>query len=128
MIKVLVVDDEKDVEFLFNQQFRKEIRAGKIKLYFAFSGEEAISFMKTLHPFDLVLLMSDINMPGMTGLELLRITKEKFPGLKVVFITACDDSRNRMLAEEGGAAAFLSKPLNFEELKKSLFNPNRNGS
>ncbi|HEU4717221.1 MAG TPA: response regulator [Bacteroidia bacterium] len=126
MIKVLVVDDEKDVEFLFNLQFRKEIRAGKIKLYFAFSGEEALSFMKTLDPFDLVLLMSDINMPGMTGLELLKATKENFPGLKVVMITAYSDARNRLAAEEGGAVAFLTKPLNFEELRNILFNPNEN--
>ncbi|HET6993320.1 MAG TPA: response regulator [Bacteroidia bacterium] len=121
MIKVLVVDDEKDVEFLFKLQFRKELRAEKIEMHFAFSGEEALVFMKTLNPFDLVLLMSDINMPGMTGIELIKATKQLFPHLKVVMITAYNDEYNRAAAARNGADGFLSKPVDFDTLKELIF-------
>jgi CheY-like chemotaxis protein len=126
MMKVLVVDDEKDIEFLYNLQFRKELRAGKMQLHYAFSGDEALAFMKTLDPFDLALLMSDVNMPGMTGFELLAETRKLFPQLNVILITAYNDARNRIMAEEGGAQAFLSKPLNFDELRNLLFNEKEN--
>ena len=121
MIKVLIVDDEKDVEFLFRLQFRKELRAEKIKMHFAFSGEEALTFMKTLDPFDIVLLMSDINMPGMTGLELIKAAKELFPDLQIVMITAYNDEHNRKVAAANGASAFLTKPVNFDTLRELIF-------
>jgi CheY-like chemotaxis protein len=121
MIKVLVVDDEKDVEFLFRLQFRKELRAGKIEMHFAFSGDEALAFMKKLDPFDLVLLMSDINMPGMTGLELVKAAKQLFPGLRIVMITAYNDEHNRKVASNNGASAFLTKPVNFDMLRELIF-------
>jgi two-component system response regulator (stage 0 sporulation protein F) len=121
MIKVLVVDDEKDVEFLFRLQFRKELRSGKIEMHFAFSGDEALAFMKTLNPFDLVLLMSDINMPGMTGLELIKATKQLFPNLRIVMITAYNDDHNRKVAATNGASAFLTKPVNFDTLRELIF-------
>lgn len=125
-MKVLVVDDEQDIEFLFNLQFRKELRAGKIELHFAFSGDEALTFMKTLDPFDIDLLLSDVNMPGMSGFELLSETRKLFPALPVFLVTAYTDPSNRALAEKGGANAFLSKPINFGELRTLLFNEKEN--
>lgn len=122
MIKVLVVDDERDVEDLFRQQFRKELRARQLQLHFAYSGDEALRFMKTLDPFDLVLLMSDINMPGMSGLELLKITKATFPGLHVIMITAYEDDRNYWKAKEYGADDFFTKPVDFAKLRTQMFN------
>lgn len=127
MTKVLIVDDEKDVEFLFQQVFRKELRDGKVELHFAFSGEEALSFMKTLNPFDLVLLMSDINMPGMSGLELLKITRQLFPNLQVVMVTAYDDEKNRNAAKENGASEFLTKPVEFNVLRKLILDSKASG-
>jgi two-component system, response regulator, stage 0 sporulation protein F len=122
MIKVLVVDDERDVEDLFRQQFRKELRDKLLQLHFAYSGDEALRFMKTLDPFDLVLLMSDINMPGMSGLELLKTTKGLFPTLHVIMITAYEDDRNYWKAKEYGADDFFTKPVDFAKLRKQMFN------
>jgi two-component system chemotaxis response regulator CheY len=120
MIKILVVDDENDVEFLFLQQFRKEIRNKELEFNFAFSGEEALKYMKTLDPFDIVLLMSDINMPGMTGLELLKQTRPMFPELKIIMVTAYDDEKNYKTSIEYGADDFITKPVDFELLKKKM--------
>ncbi|MFI5218319.1 MAG: response regulator, partial [Bacteroidia bacterium] len=103
MIKILVVDDERDVESLFIQKFRKDIKNNDIQFHFAFSGEEALKFMKTLNPFDLVLVLSDINMPGMTGLELLRQIKNEYPLLKVMIVTAYGDLANYEKAVQYGA-------------------------
>jgi YesN/AraC family two-component response regulator len=120
MIKILVVDDETDVEPLFTQKFRKDIREQEIQFHFAFSGEEALKFMSTLEPFDLVLVLSDINMPGMTGLELLRQTKEKFPKLHVMMVTAYGDQSNYEKAMKFGADEFLTKPIDFNLLKEKI--------
>jgi|SRR6185436_1775431 len=120
MIKILVVDDETDVEPLFVQKFRKEIREHALKFHFAFSGEDALNFMTTLEPFDLVLVLSDINMPGMTGLELLRQTKEKFPQLSVMMITAYGDTANYNKAMNFGADEFLTKPIDFSLLREKI--------
>src|SRR6185436_11277896 len=95
MVKALVVDDERDIELLFVQKFRKEIRSGEYEFHFAFSGEDAIQFLSTLDPVDIVLVLSDINMPGMTGFELLKIIKQKFSHLKVVMVTAYGDEENK---------------------------------
>jgi CheY-like chemotaxis protein len=118
--KILVVDDEMDVEMLFTQKFRREIKAGNYVFHFAFSGEDALNFMKTLNPFDIVLVLSDINMPGMTGLELLRQTKVLFPQLRVVMVTAYGDEKNFNEAKANGADDFLTKPVDFDLLKQRL--------
>jgi CheY-like chemotaxis protein len=120
-MKVLVVDDEKDVQILFEQRFRKEIKSGEMDLLFAFSGEEALSFMKD-HKHEAVLILSDINMPGMSGLELLHQIKEKYekPPPVVMMITAYGDDENYAQAMEWGADDFLTKPIDFNVLKEKL--------
>ncbi len=120
-MKVLVVDDEKDVKILFEQRFRKEIKSGEMNLAFAFSGEEALSYMKD-HNHEAVLILSDINMPGMSGLELLKHIKEKYekPPPVVMMITAYGDDENYKQAMMLGADDFLTKPLDFNLLKNKL--------
>ena len=120
-IKILIVDDEQDIESLFRQRCRKELRNDEFRYHFAFSAEDAINFLKALHPFDIVLVLSDINMPGMTGLELLRQTKTNFPQLKVIMVTAYGDERNRMEAKNSGADDFVTKPVDFDLLKERIF-------
>jgi len=120
MIKILVVDDERDVEHLFLQRFRKEIKSGLMQMNFAFNGDEALSFIKSLNPFDLVIVLSDINMPGMTGLELLKIIKTEYKGLRVMMITAYGDENNYKNAISIGADDFMSKPVDFNALKDKL--------
>lgn len=120
-MKILVVDDEKDVQLLFEQRFRKEIKAGEVEMAFAFSGEEALSFMKH-HHHEAVLILSDINMPGMSGLDLLRQIKEKYekPPPIVMMITAYGDEENYNQAMRLGADDFLTKPIDFAALKEKL--------
>jgi CheY-like chemotaxis protein len=120
-MKVLVVDDEKDVQTLFEQRFRKEIKSEEMKFVFAFSGEEAISYLN-LHEHEAVLILSDINMPGMSGLELLAHIKQKYhkPPPVVMMITAYGDAENFNSAKELGADDFLTKPVDFTLLKNKL--------
>jgi CheY-like chemotaxis protein len=120
-MKVLVVDDEKDVQTLFEQRFRKEIKSGEMKFVFAFSGEEALSYIN-LHEHEAVLILSDINMPGMSGLELLAHIKQKYykPPPVVMMITAYGDAENYNTAKELGADDFLTKPVDFTLLKDKL--------
>ncbi len=120
-MKILVVDDENDVQMLFQQRFRKEIKTGEVEFAFAFSGEEALDFMKN-HEHEAVLILSDINMPGMSGLELLKQIKEKYelPPPIVMMITAYGDDENYNMAMELGADDFLTKPLDFTTLKEKL--------
>jgi CheY-like chemotaxis protein len=120
-MKVLVVDDETDVKPLFEQLFRKEIKNNEIELAFAFSGEEALAFMQE-HHHEAVLILSDINMPGMSGLQLLKHIKEKFekPPPIVMMITAYGDDENYNQAMQLGADDFLTKPVNFTALKEKL--------
>ncbi len=120
MIKILVVDDEQDVEMLFSQRFRKEIRGGEVQLNFAFNGEDAVKYLRTLKPFDVVLVLSDINMPGMTGLELLKIIKKEFSTLRVMMVTAYGDDSNFKTARDFGADDFVTKPVNFTILKEKI--------
>lgn len=120
-MKILVVDDEADVQPLFVQRFRKEIKNGEFNFSFALSGEEALSYLAKNHS-EIVLILSDINMPGMTGIELLsriRHTYEKPPPL-VMMITAYGDDENRSQAMQNGADDFLTKPLDFTLLKEKL--------
>ena len=120
-MKILVVDDEKDVQVLFEQRFRKEIREKEMVFVFAFSGEEALTYMKD-HEHEAVLILSDINMPGMSGLELLGHIKQKYvkPPPMVMMITAYGDAENFNTAKELGADDFLTKPLDFNQLKEKL--------
>ncbi len=121
-MKVMVVDDEKDVELLFIQQFRKEIKKGIIKLDFTFSAEQALEYLESKITEGLVLILADINMPGMNGLELLKVIKETFPHLKVFIITAYGDEHNYQTAKQYGADAYMNKPIEFEKLKKEILN------
>ena len=120
-MKILVVDDEKDVQFLFEQRFRKEIKSGELEFIFAFSGEEAMDYMK-VHDHEAVLILSDINMPGMSGLDLLKNIKQNYlaPPPLVMMITAYGDDENYELAMGLGADDFLTKPLDFNLLKEKL--------
>ena len=120
-MKILVVDDERDVQVLFEQRFRKEMRSGEMQFVFAFSGEEALGLLKDLN-HEAVLILSDINMPGMSGLELLRHIKEKHhePPPVVMMITAYGDAENYNTAMRLGADDFLTKPLDFSTLKEKL--------
>ena len=120
-MNILVVDDEKDMQLLFEQRFRKEIREGEIHFAFANSGEEALTYMNT-HHHEAVLILSDINMPGMSGLELLQHIKQKYekPPPVVMMITAYGDDENYKQAMKLGADDFLTKPLDFILLKEKL--------
>jgi len=120
-MKILVVDDEKDIQILFEQRFRKEIRNGEILMVFAFSGEEALQFLIT-NDHEAILILSDINMPGMSGLELLKQIKNKYktPPPVVMMITAYGDAENYNTAISLGADDFLTKPLDFSILKDKL--------
>ena len=120
MIKIMVVDDEQDVELLFRQKFRKELKNGEYEFHFAFNGEDALHYLHTHDPCDLVLVLSDINMPGMTGLELLRIIRSEYPHLRVMMITAYGDQGNLGKAIETGASDFLTKPVDFTMLKEKI--------
>lgn len=120
MMKFLVVDDEKDIEMLFRQKFRKEIQKGDMELVFAFSGKQALEILDDKQPPDVVYVFSDINMPGMSGLELLEIIKTQYPDIKVSMISAYGDSENYNKAISSGARDFFTKPINFEALKKEV--------
>jgi CheY-like chemotaxis protein len=124
-MKILVVDDEKDIQVLFQQRFRKEIKSEMLDFVFAYSGEEALQTLKTMRQ-EAVLILSDINMPGMSGLELLAQIKSNFvePSPVVMMITAYGDEDNRRTAERLGADEFLTKPLDFKLLKDKLINLN----
>ena len=119
-MKILVVDDEKDVQVLFEQRFRKEIKNKEMEFAFAYSGEDALKYLNEMH--EAVLILSDINMPGMSGLELLRHIKEKHhqPPPLVMMITAYGDAENYNTAMKLGADDFLTKPLEFSLLKEKL--------
>ncbi len=120
-MKILVVDDEKDIQPLFQQRFRREIRNGELEFVFAYSGEEALECLQQyLH--QAVLILSDINMPGMSGLELLKNIKEKYhqPPPVVMMITAYGDSDNYNKAMELGADDFITKPVDFNFLKETI--------
>lgn len=119
-MKFLVVDDEQDIELLFIQQFRKEIRRGDIELVFAFSGQEALAVLESADPPDVVYVFSDINMPGMSGLDLLAIIKQRYPAVHVSMISAYGDRDNLRRAMETGARDFFTKPIDFERLRQEV--------
>jgi len=120
-MKILVVDDEQDIQPLFQQRFRKEIRKGEIDFAFAHSGEEALQFLENNNQ-EAVLILSDINMPGMSGLDLLGKIKKEYnaPPPVVMMITAYGDTENYNTAMELGADDFITKPVDFKELKEKI--------
>lgn len=120
-MKILVVDDERDIQSLFEQRFRKEIRSSELEFAFAFSGEDALTYLNA-HEHEAVLILSDINMPGMSGLELLAQIKQKYykPPPVVMMITAYGDAENFNTAKDLGADDFLTKPVDFNLLKEKL--------
>ncbi|HET7899499.1 MAG TPA: response regulator [Flavisolibacter sp.] len=120
-MKILVVDDEKDMQALFEQRFRKEIRSGVIQFAFAISGEQALNFLNQ-HNHEAVLILSDINMPGMTGLQLLEKIKQHHyePPPVVMMITAYGDTESYNQAMRLGADDFLTKPIDFTLLREKL--------
>lgn len=119
-MKILIVDDEKDVEMLFRQKFRKEVKNNNLELMFAFSGIEALEVLEREDPPKVVYVFSDINMPGMTGLELLKEVKERFPQINVSMISAYGDAENYNMAKASGAQEFFTKPIDFDSLKQKI--------
>ena len=119
-VSILIVDDEPDVAELFRQRFRREARQGTYVLHFAASGEEALSMLENEIEPQLIVILSDINMPGMDGLTLLQEVKRRRPDLPVMMVTAYGDDERRRRASECGAAEFITKPVDFDLLKRRL--------
>jgi two-component system, response regulator, stage 0 sporulation protein F len=119
-VSILVVDDEPDVAELFRQRFRREARQGTYVMHFAASGEAALELLSGEIEPGVIVILSDINMPGMDGLQLLGEIKERFPDLPVMMVTAYGDEERRRRANELGAAEFLTKPVDFDFLKAQL--------
>lgn len=119
-MKVMVVDDEPDMQMLFEQRFRKEVLEGRLQFVFALSGDEALQYVDGKDGADLVLILSDINMPGMSGLELLQELKARKRNLPVYMITAYSDETSQAKALDYGADEYLTKPLDFQELKQKI--------
>jgi len=119
-VSILIVDDEPDVANLFRQRFRRESRQGTYVLHFAASGEEALDKLANGVRPELIVILSDINMPGMDGLTLLREIKRHRPDLPVMMVTAYGDDERQRQAQEAGAFQFLNKPVDFDFLKQQL--------
>lgn len=119
-MKFLIVDDERDVEILFRQKLRREIREGLFELEFAFSGNEALEKLRSQKPPKVLYIFSDINMPGMTGLEMLERVKAEFPSIQVSMISAYGDSENHDRAMSSGAKEFFTKPVDFDTIKAEM--------
>jgi len=119
-VSILVVDDEPDVADVFRQRFRREMRQGTYVMHFASSGEQALRKLSTGIEPALIALLSDINMPGMDGLQLLAEIKQGWPDLPVMMVTAYGDNERRRRAAEHGAMEFISKPVDFDHLKAQL--------
>ena len=117
---ILVVDDEPDVEVLFRQQFRRDLRSGRFVMEFAQSAPAALQRIGDAQGVSLILILSDINMPGMTGLELLPKAKAMRPDVPVIMITAYGDEDTKRRALEGGAETLLSKPIDFAALRSEI--------
>ena len=119
-VMVLVVDDEPDVEELFRQQFRRDLRTQRFIMDFAHSAADALARIASSIGHSLILILSDINMPGMTGLEMLPRVREMRPDVPVIMITAYGDADTRRKAIEGGASGLLTKPIDFAVLREEI--------
>jgi CheY-like chemotaxis protein len=119
-VLVLVVDDEPDVADLFRQQFRRDLRAGRFQMEFAMSAPDALARIADLRESPLILILSDINMPGMTGLEMLPEAKKLRPDVPIIMITAYGDAETRQRALERGAEGLLTKPIDFALLRDEI--------
>jgi CheY-like chemotaxis protein len=119
-VSILVVDDEPDVADLFRQRFRRETREGTYVMHFAFSGAEALERLAGEIEPELIVILSDINMPEMDGMQLLGEIKRLYPDLPVMMVTAYGDDERRRRAGELGASEFLTKPVDFDLLKERL--------
>lgn len=117
---ILVVDDEADMEALFRQQFRRDLKAGRFGLEFATSAQQALQVIEETDGRDIILLLSDINMPGMSGLDLLPKAKAARPDLPVIMVTAYGDAETRRRALEGGAEGLFPKPIDFAALRAEV--------
>lgn len=125
-MKLLVVDDERDVQFLFQQKFRKEIKAGIIHISYALNGYSALEILERMENRAGYWILTDINMPEMSGIELLKEIKTRYPELKVSMITAYGDEQNFNMAKKLGADDYFTKPLQFDLLKQKLNYPDAN--
>jgi CheY-like chemotaxis protein len=119
-VLILVVDDEPDVELLFRQRFRQDVRAGRFAMEFAQSAIAALQRITDVGGAPLILILSDINMPGMSGLELLPKAKAARPDVPVIMITAYGDAETKRKALEGGAKSLLTKPIDFAALRDEI--------
>ena len=119
-VSILVVDDESDVAELFRQRFRREVRQGTYAMHFANSGDDALEKLTDGIEPALIAILSDINMPGMDGLTLLGEVKKRWPDMTVMMVTDYGDHERRRMAQEYGAANFLTKPVDFDDLKTQL--------
>lgn len=118
MIKILVVDDEEDLDILIMQRFRKQIQLNTYLFYFARDGEEALKMIEDNQ--DITIVASDLNMPQMNGLELLKHLKEYHPHIKSMIVSAYSDAENISLAMKQGACAFITKPINFDQFEQKI--------
>jgi CheY-like chemotaxis protein len=119
-VSVLVVDDEPDLEVLFRQQFRRELRARRFVMDFAGSAAQALDRISDTGERTLILILSDINMPGMSGLEMLPELRARRPDVPVIMITAYVDAETRQTALERGAQALLTKPIDFGQVRQAI--------
>lgn len=119
-VYILVVDDEPDVEALFRQQFRRDLRAGRFQMEFAASAPDALKLAAEVRAPSLILILSDINMPGMSGLDMLPKVRAEHPHVPVIMITAYGDAETRRKAIERGATGLLTKPIDFALLRQQI--------
>ncbi|MDJ0556806.1 MAG: response regulator [Microcoleaceae cyanobacterium MO_207.B10] len=118
----MIVDNEPDTQYLFSKKFKKEVKAGKFEFIFAASAQEALSYLDSENHQTIDLIISDINLPGINGLEMLKIIKEKYPTINVCMLTAHGYDNHYKLAKEYGANDYLIKPINFAEIKDNFLN------
>ena len=121
-VHILVVDDEEDVLFIFKYQFKNWVQTNSAKLSFAKSGEEALELLEDVSGKDIILILSDINMPGINGLELVKKVRERYPKIITILISAYSKEKYRVLANEASAYDFFEKPVNFQKLKSTITN------
>lgn len=119
-MKFLVVDDEKDVRALFELKLRKELKKGDFEIEFALSGEEALEILKKKNPPEVVYIFSDINMPGMSGIDLMHVVKKEFPYIHISMISAYGDVDSQSNAIKAGAKMFFTKPIDFDLVRTEI--------